>query len=293
MASRRPILIIVSGPPASGKTTLALRLSKDLNLLMLSKDDLKEIIWDNVGYNDAERSKTAWAALAIIKKYTESMLTKGQSIIIESNFDKARSSAYLQDVLDKVDAHSIEVHCIAPAEMLQKRFLHRALHDETRHHGHTDKRDAPNYYEKLYLKSAETLGIADVEMTIDPISEKFSYTALLEQLKNSMSLTKKVKIVVFVPLDSADTVRKAMGDAGAGVIGNYAHCSFSSLGYGRFLPGEGAEPAIGEVGRPEVVEEERIEMICGYSTLEQVLNAMKAAHPYEEVAYDVYELFDV
>ena len=104
---------------------------------------------------------------------------------------------------------------------------------------------------------------------------------------------KKVKIVVFVPEDHAGAVRKAVGDAGAGKIGNYSHCSFSSKGKGRFLPLEGANPSIGNVGTSETVDEERIEFICEEENIEKVVLAMKKAHPYEEVAYDIYPLLDL
>lgn len=103
----------------------------------------------------------------------------------------------------------------------------------------------------------------------------------------------RVKIVVYVPKSHADAVRKAMGDAGAGKIGNYSHCSFSSMGTGRFLPMEGAHPMIGEVGKYETVVEERIEMTCERVLLQGVLTAMKKVHPYNEVAFDVYALEDV
>jgi len=102
--------------------------------------------------------------------------------------------------------------------------------------------------------------------------------------------SKSFKLVVFIPLTHADAVREAMGKVGAGKIGNYTHCSFSSRGTGRFLPGEGANPAIGEVGKPEAVEEERIEVLCTEESIDAVIVAMKAVHPYEEVAYDVYML---
>ncbi len=98
------------------------------------------------------------------------------------------------------------------------------------------------------------------------------------------------KVVVFVPLDSADEVRAAMADAGAGRIGDYDQASFSTRGEGRFRPLDGASPAIGEVGRPEVVEEVRIEVVCARALRTRVVAAMVAAHPYEEVAYDVLEL---
>ncbi len=90
------------------------------------------------------------------------------------------------------------------------------------------------------------------------------------------------KVVVFVPVTHAEVLRAAIGDAGGGKIGNYSHCSFSSKGIGRFIPHDGAAPAIGEVGKLEEVEEERIEFVCDESILEPVLDAIKKTHPYEE-----------
>jgi hypothetical protein len=98
------------------------------------------------------------------------------------------------------------------------------------------------------------------------------------------------KLVVTVPLTHSDDVRKALGDAGAGRIGNYGYCSFSVRGVGRFLPLQGATPYIGGVGQMEAVEEERIEVNVPGDVLPEVIRAMKAAHPYEEVAYDIYKL---
>lgn len=103
----------------------------------------------------------------------------------------------------------------------------------------------------------------------------------------------KVKIVVFVPETHADVVRKAMGDAGAGIIGNYSHCTFSSKGIGRFKPESGANPHIGEVGKYEEVIEERIETVCSREKLQSVIAAIKNIHPYDEVAFDVYPLENI
>ena len=101
-----------------------------------------------------------------------------------------------------------------------------------------------------------------------------------------------VKIVVFVPETHADVVREAMDKAGAGKIGNYGFCSFSVAGVGRFKPLEGAKPTIGKVGELESVKEERIETICPKDKLNDIIEAIKQAHPYEEVAIDVYPLLD-
>lgn len=83
-----------------------------------------------------------------------------------------------------------------------------------------------------------------------------------------------------------------MGDAGAGVLGNYHHASFSTKGVGRFIPREGAKPAIGEVGKLEEVEEERIEVICQKEKIKEVVTAIKRVHPYEEIPLEIYELVD-
>ena len=98
---------------------------------------------------------------------------------------------------------------------------------------------------------------------------------------------KKVKIVTYVPVKNADEVRKALGDAGAGIIGDYRFCSYSSLGNGRYIPGDSSNPHIGEKNKLEIVEEERIEVVCERSAARQVIAALKKAHPYEEVAFDI------
>jgi hypothetical protein len=106
-------------------------------------------------------------------------------------------------------------------------------------------------------------------------------------------MSERVKIVVFVPVSHTDTVREAMGKAGTGIIGDYTFCSFSSKGIGRFLPGNTTHPTIGEVGKFESVEEERIEVVCEKELLSEVVAAIKAVHPYEEVALDIYPLLNI
>lgn len=102
----------------------------------------------------------------------------------------------------------------------------------------------------------------------------------------------KVKIVTFVPLASADAIRQVLGEAGAGTIGEYTFCSYSTVGKGRFTPTSQANPYIGQPNKPEVVDEGRIEVVCDRSSAKLVIAAVKKAHPYEEVALDVYPLID-
>lgn len=101
---------------------------------------------------------------------------------------------------------------------------------------------------------------------------------------------KRYKLVVYVPESHGDRLRDAIGNAGAGKIGKYTSCTFTSKGVGRFMPQEGSDPTIGEVGKLEAVEEERIETVCSEADLKAVLAAIKEVHPYEEPATDVYPI---
>lgn len=95
---------------------------------------------------------------------------------------------------------------------------------------------------------------------------------------------------MYVPEDHADKLREAIGNAGAGKIGNYSHCTFTMKGTTRFKPTEGANPMIGSVGKLEEVAEDRIETVCTGDKLQDVLKAIREAHPYEEPATDVYPI---
>ena len=98
------------------------------------------------------------------------------------------------------------------------------------------------------------------------------------------------KLVVFVPPDALEDVRDAVFAAGAGRIGDYERCSWHTEGTGTFRPLAGANPAIGEVGVDERVAELRLETVFPADRHEAVVSALRAAHPYEEPAFDVYPL---
>ncbi len=100
------------------------------------------------------------------------------------------------------------------------------------------------------------------------------------------------KLVVFVPAESAAEVSNAVFATGAGEIGNYSHCGFGAEGTGTFLPLEGARPAIGKKGEIEAVPEIRFETIVPGEKLDEVIAAMKKAHPYETPAFDIIKLYD-
>jgi len=121
---------------------------------------------------------------------------------------------------------------------------------------------------------AERLGVVDGKVLLPTYTDKL------------------FKLVTFVPAEAADAVREALSDAGAGVIGDYTNCSFQTPGTGTFKPMPGAEPYVGEIGELENALEMRLEVLVPEDRLHDAISAMVAAHPYDEVAYDVYPLWN-
>ena len=98
---------------------------------------------------------------------------------------------------------------------------------------------------------------------------------------------------MFVPLEALDAVRDALFAAGAGRIGEYERCSWYTEGTGTFFGGQSTAPSVGEAGREERVPELRLETVFPVERQDEVLAALRRAHPYEEPAFDVYELVEV
>ena len=104
---------------------------------------------------------------------------------------------------------------------------------------------------------------------------------------------KKVKIVVMVPANYLEKVRMAVLNAGAGVIGDYTHCSTSFSGIGTFKPNVNANPFIGDANHFETVWEERLEVMVYVSDVKKILRVIREVHPYEEPGIDIIPLLDV
>lgn len=146
------------------------------------------------------------------------------------------------------------------------------------------------------LKKDLTLYAAHTNLDVAPrgVSQALGELLVLKkmQLLCRTGRGEMEKLVVYVPEGYVDEVRWALAGAGAGWTGNYSHCTFQLLGEGTFLPREGSSPFIGTEGRLERVSEYRLETILYHRNRRQVLKALFAAHPYEEVAYDLYPLVD-
>ena len=122
----------------------------------------------------------------------------------------------------------------------------------------------------------------------DSLAEKLGMAAT--SLLAPTAFEQQYKIVVYTPRKALNRVMTAAAEAGAGRLGQYTHCSFQTEGVGTFIPQAGAHPTIGEKGKLEQVEEVRLEMLVSQRELQGVIAAVLDAHPYEEVAYDLYHV---
>jgi len=132
----KPTLILVSGPPAAGKTTLARRLAAEFSLPLINKDGIKELLFDTVGTNDYAWSQNLGrASIALLHDFAERLLTADVSLIAESNFHREADSARLAGLGGRREFASLQIHCTAPADVLEERN-ERRRHTAERHPGH-------------------------------------------------------------------------------------------------------------------------------------------------------------
>jgi len=153
-----------------------------------------------------------------------------------------------------------------------------------------------NYVERSLIKAIKNdIAIIAIHTNLDNyrfgVNHKIGDILGLMNMKIlAPSAGKLNKLVVFVPQNHLQSVSEAMFKAGAGHIGDYAECSFQQKGIGTFKPLDGSTPFSGAIGKRSEDEEVKLETVCTIHNARQVIRAMKAAHPYEEVAYDCYPL---
>lgn len=153
-----------------------------------------------------------------------------------------------------------------------------------------------NYVERTVIKAIQhNIALYAIHTNLDNVmggvNSKIGKRLGLEE-QQILSPKKQLlrKLVVFVPLDHAETLRMALFDAGAGNVGDYDQCSFNVNGIGTFRAGREAKPFVGEIGRRHQEQEERVEVIYPAYLQHSIINALCRVHPYEEVAYDIYTL---
>lgn len=185
----------------------------------------------------------------------------------------------LEEVVDEAIAQKADL-IIAHHAIIYRQLSHlRTDQPAGRLYEKLIKNDIAVYVAHTNLDLAEG-GINDLMATLLDLRE----VEVLEPL-HTQALK---KLVVFIPEEHAEQVMEAISEAGAGWIGNYSHCTFQLTGTGTFMPREGSDPFIGSRGKLEKVREVRLETIVPSDIQNRVVRAMLKAHPYEEVAYDLY-----
>jgi dinuclear metal center YbgI/SA1388 family protein len=158
------------------------------------------------------------------------------------------------------------------------------------------KINGKNYVERTIITAIKNdIAIYAIHTNLDNVIEGVNgRIASMLGLENISVLSQKEnmlrKLFTFVPVGQADAVRAAIFGAGGGHIGNYSECSFNTEGTGTFKPGEGSHPFTGEKGKQQREKETRIEVIFPSFLENKIIAALKQAHPYEEVAYDIVAL---
>lgn len=136
---KTPILFVVNGLSGTGKTGLARRLANDLGLPCIGNDQLKEVLFDTVGWSDLEWSKQLQkAASALLWSVSESVLEAGHSLVIENAFDDGIDAPRLADIQQRLDPRIAEIHCYADREVLVQRVKERMERGD-RHPGHGEQ----------------------------------------------------------------------------------------------------------------------------------------------------------
>jgi predicted kinase len=134
-----PALLLVSGPPGAGKTTIARRLAADLQLPLFAKDDLKELLFDTLGWSDRAWSRRMGiASIKLLYRLAEIELAAGRAVILESNFRPAFDDEQFQALQSRYLFRPVQIYCIAETETLVRRVSARAASSE-RHPGHVEE----------------------------------------------------------------------------------------------------------------------------------------------------------
>lgn len=162
-----PLVVIVLGLPGAGKTTIARRLAQDLRLPLIAKDDLKETLFDAVGWSDRDWSRQLGAATyPLIYHLLEVQLAAGCSLIVESNFDRQRATGEFLALRARHSFRPAQVLCSAASQVLLARFKARAESGE-RHPGHVDHLNYAEFEETLRRGPAEPLAIGGPVFEVD------------------------------------------------------------------------------------------------------------------------------
>jgi predicted kinase len=182
-----PLLIIITGLPGTGKTTLGKRLAAELHLPFVYKDGLKEILFDRLGWQDREWSKKlGWASIELLYYFIKIQLKAGISFIAESNFKAEFANLEFMALKQKYNFEPFQILCQTDGEVLAQRFRERSKSGE-RHPGHLDHLYYDGFREASLEGGREALDIGGEILEVDTTDfQKIDYDQLLEAIKQSL-----------------------------------------------------------------------------------------------------------
>ncbi|HZD56258.1 MAG TPA: AAA family ATPase [Anaerolineales bacterium] len=188
----KALLIIISGPPCADKTTLGKRLAEAFNLPFINKDEIKELLFERLGWHDRPWSKLlSLASYDLMFYFAESQLRVGNSLIVESNFDAALHAQRFLDLKEKYGFVGFEIQCQTEGEVILKRFKRRADKGE-RHPGHVDQVTITELSEILRKGEQLSLGMGVGVFTIDTTDfGTIDYTSLYSNINLLLSELEK------------------------------------------------------------------------------------------------------
>ncbi len=186
----KTLLILVSGPPCTGKTTLGKRIAKEFRLPFFNKDSIKESLFDSLGIKDREWSKkVGLASYTILYQIIEALLSVKQSLVIDSNFKPEFDTKRFLDLQKKYKFETLQVICKTEGETLFERFKKRSESGE-RHPGHVDDQNYDEFKEVLLKGKASALAIEGKVFEIDTTDfAKIDYESLFQLIKSATNIT--------------------------------------------------------------------------------------------------------
>ncbi|USN53230.1 MAG: ATP-binding protein [Candidatus Nomurabacteria bacterium] len=183
-----PLLILITGLPGSGKTTLARKIVDEFHFPLIARDDIKEQLFDTLGWSDRAWSrKLGIASYSILYFTLEKMLQAGISCIVESNFRSENDNLKMQELQKRYGARIIQIICTADGKVLLQRFKDRAESGQ-RHPGHVDQTNYDEFSVELLNAQVDQLQVEGSVIEIDTTKpEEIDYSSLFASVRSALS----------------------------------------------------------------------------------------------------------